>query len=96
MDDDSDDSSSQVETLDQFREKWQKELSSTKRNQKQNVAPSAVVADSAGRKDVSMHTIAVKRRSTTSISFTFSHVSSRPGGITVYARRRVGKEGESI
>lgn len=32
MDDDSDDS---PETLDQFREKWQKELSTTKRN-KQN------------------------------------------------------------
>lgn len=36
MDDDSDDSSSSSpETLDKFREKWQKELSTTKRN-KQN------------------------------------------------------------
>lgn len=37
MDDDSDDSlsSSPPETLDQFREKWQKELNTTKRN-KQN------------------------------------------------------------
>lgn len=34
MDDDSDDSS-QVETLDQFREKWHKELIKPKRNQKQ-------------------------------------------------------------
>lgn len=41
MDDDSDDSS-QIETLDQFREKWHKELNTTKCNQKQltkNTAP---------------------------------------------------------
>lgn len=34
IDDDSDDSS-QIETLDQFREKWHKELNTTKCNQKQ-------------------------------------------------------------
>lgn len=40
MDEDSDDSSSPPETLDQFREKWQKELSTTKSNQKPSATPS--------------------------------------------------------
>lgn len=52
MDDDSDDSSSPTETLDQFREKWQKELSTTKHNQKQTATPSSA-SDPTGRKDVS-------------------------------------------
>ena len=43
MDDDSDDSS-QIETLDQFREKWHKELNSTKRNQKQTNKSTAPVS----------------------------------------------------
>lgn len=43
MDDDSDDSS-QIETLDQFREKWHKELNTTKRNRTQTTK------NSSGRK----------------------------------------------
>lgn len=52
MDDDSDDSS-QIETLDQFREKWHKELNTTQRNQKQTIksTTSKSSADSTGRKD---------------------------------------------
>lgn len=52
MDDDSDDSS-QIETLDQFREKWHNELNTTQRNQRQTTksTTSTSPADSTGRKD---------------------------------------------
>lgn len=41
MDDDSDDSS-QNETLDQFREKWHKELNTTNRNRKETTKTTGV------------------------------------------------------
>lgn len=50
MDDDSSDDSSQIETLDQFREKWHKELNTTKRNQKKTTK-NISSTHSAGRTD---------------------------------------------
>lgn len=46
LDDDSDDSlSSPPETLDQFREKWQQELNTTKRNKENKTTQKATSCD---------------------------------------------------
>lgn len=46
LDDDSDDSlSSPPETLDQFREKWQQELNTTKRNKQNKTIQKATSCD---------------------------------------------------
>lgn len=47
MDDDSSDSS-QHETLDEFREKWHKELDITKHNRKQTIKNASHGSDSSG------------------------------------------------
>lgn len=56
MDDDSDDSSS-LETLDQFREKWQKELvKTTTKNDKTSKNASKAVAKQETTEDLVSHT----------------------------------------
>lgn len=79
MDDDSDDSSSPIETLDQFREKWQKELTTTKRNQKQSTTPAI---DPTGRKDVNTRKLSSfpeqLTESTPSVNFNFDLLLTFP------------------
>lgn len=51
MDDDSDDSS-QIETLDQFRQKWQNELKTTKQSQSQKQTTKSAIPLTLSAKNV--------------------------------------------
>lgn len=65
MEDESDDSSSPIETLDQFRDKWHKELNTTKCNhavnQKQTTTGSDNVNDDNNTDDVTAKNQQVKK-----------------------------------